>query len=113
MTHPGGIHGDRGAPGGESSLRQGAGTASPGSPDFETAAAAEQRRDREKGLARFEGFRTRVNIGGRGQPWGHQGAQALVFYMVFREFIGHFKYWENLKYTKIAENRNWHLGALS
>ena len=48
MAHPGGVHGDGGAPGGDSSLRQGADTASPGSPDLETAAAAVQRGDREK-----------------------------------------------------------------
>ena len=54
-AHPGGVHGDGEAPGGESSLRQGAGTASPGGPDLETAVAAEQRRDREKGLS-FRGF---------------------------------------------------------
>ena len=50
-THPGGVHGDGRAPGGASSLRQGAGTVSPGSPDLETAAAVEHRRDWEKGLA--------------------------------------------------------------
>ena len=49
MTHPGGIPGDGGAPGGDSSFRQGAGAASPGSPDLEMAAAAAvQRGDREK-----------------------------------------------------------------
>src|SRR3954467_4932027 len=54
-AHPGSVHGDGKALGGESSLRQGAGTASPGCPDLETM---------------------------HGDP----------------EFIGHFKYWENLKY---------------
>ena len=49
-AHPGGVHGDGWAPGGESSLRQGAGTASPGSPNLETAAAEVQRGDREKYL---------------------------------------------------------------
>ena len=49
-AHPGGIHGDGGAPGGDSSLWQGARTASPGSPDIETAEAAVQRGDREKDL---------------------------------------------------------------
>src|ERR1041384_3019070 len=39
-AHPGGVHGDEGAPGGGSSFRQGAGAASPGSPDLETAGAA-------------------------------------------------------------------------
>ena len=50
-AHPGGVHGDGEAPGGGSSLRQGAGIASSGSADLETVAAAEQRRDQEKGLA--------------------------------------------------------------
>src|SRR3954466_6715853 len=27
-----------------------------------------------------------------------EASDALIFYMIFREFIGHFKYWENLKY---------------
>src|ERR1044072_3140363 len=49
-AHPGGVHGGGGAPGGDSSLRQGAGTPSLGSPDLETAAAAVQRGDREKDL---------------------------------------------------------------
>ena len=47
-AHTGGVHGDGGTPGGGSSFRQGAGAASPGSPDPETAAAAVQRGDREK-----------------------------------------------------------------
>ena len=58
-AHPGGVHGDGEAPGGESSLRQGAGTGSPGSPDLETAAAAKQRGDREKGIC-SEGFQSEV-----------------------------------------------------
>ena len=40
-AHPGSVHVDGEAPRGESSLWQGAGTASSGSPDLETAAAAE------------------------------------------------------------------------
>ena len=60
-THPGGVHGYVGAPGGDSSLRQGAGTASPGSPDLETAAAAEQRGDWEKGFW-SQGFLITENI---------------------------------------------------
>ena len=48
-AHPGSVHGDGEAPGGESSLRQCVGTASPGSPDLEMAAAI-QRGDREKDL---------------------------------------------------------------
>ena len=46
-AHPGGVHGYGWSPGGGSSFRQGAGAASPGSPDLETAAAAVQRRVRE------------------------------------------------------------------
>ena len=41
-AHPGGVHGYGWSPGGGISFRQGAGAASPGSPDLETA-AAEQR----------------------------------------------------------------------
>ena len=49
MAHPGGVHGYGWSPEGGSSFRQGAGAASPGSPDLETAAAtAVQRRVREK-----------------------------------------------------------------
>ena len=40
-------HGDGGSPKGGSSFRQGAGAASPGSPDLETAMAAVQRGERE------------------------------------------------------------------
>ena len=54
-ANPGGVHGDGGDPGGESSLRQGAEIASPGSPDLETTAVAEQRRDWKKASAP-EGF---------------------------------------------------------
>ena len=43
-AHPEGVHGYGWSPGGGSSFRQGAGAASPGSPDLETAAAAVQRR---------------------------------------------------------------------
>src|SRR3954470_18514650 len=42
MAHPGGVHGDGWSPGGGSSFRQGAGAASLGSPDLETAVAAVQ-----------------------------------------------------------------------
>jgi len=69
-AHPGGVHGDGGAPGGDSSLRKGAGTTSPDSPDLETAAAAEQRGDWEK--AYF--FRVSCHgeyIGEGGHPGGH------------------------------------------
>src|SRR3954466_16065079 len=53
--HPGSVHGGGEAPGGRSSLRQGAGKRSADAPDFGSAAAAKQRRDREKGfcLPRF------------------------------------------------------------
>ena len=47
-AHPGGVHGYGWSPGGGSSFRQGAGAASPGSPDLEMAAAAVQRGVREK-----------------------------------------------------------------
>src|SRR4051812_21205487 len=49
-AHPGGVHGDGGSPRGGVSFRQGAGAASPGSPDLETATAAKQRGFREKGF---------------------------------------------------------------
>src|SRR3954471_19681465 len=54
-VHTGDVHGYGGSPGGGSFSRKGAGAASPGSPDLETVAAAEQRRDREKGV-RSRGF---------------------------------------------------------
>ena len=60
-AHPGSVHGDGEALGGESSLRQGTGTGSPGSPDLEMAATAEHRRDREKGFFP-EGFWSDGNI---------------------------------------------------
>ena len=49
-AHPGGVHGDGGAPGGGSSFRQSVGAASPGSPDLEMRATVIQRGDREKDL---------------------------------------------------------------
>src|SRR3954468_3784371 len=49
-AHPGGVHGYGWSPEGGSFFRQGAGAASPGSPDLETAAAAVQRGDRGKGI---------------------------------------------------------------
>ena len=54
-VHTGGVHGYGWSPGGVISFRQGAGAASPGSPDFETAVAAEQRGIREKGIC-LRGF---------------------------------------------------------
>src|SRR4051812_33137319 len=41
-AHPGGFYGDGWSPGGGSSFRQGAGAASTGSPDLETAAAVQR-----------------------------------------------------------------------
>ena len=41
-AHPGGVHGYGWSIGGGSSFRQGAGAASPGSPDLETAAAIQR-----------------------------------------------------------------------
>ena len=46
-AHPGGVHDYGWSPGGGSSFRQGAGAASPGSPDLETAATMIQRGVRE------------------------------------------------------------------
>ena len=57
-AHLGSVHGNGEALGDESTLRQGAGIGSPGSPDLGIAAAAEQRGDREKGFV-LEGFGTR------------------------------------------------------
>ena len=54
-AHTGGVHGYGWSPGGGFSFRHGAGAASLGSPDIETAAAAEQRGIREKGI-RIRGF---------------------------------------------------------
>ena len=47
-TQSGGVHGDGWSPEGSSSFRQGAGAASPGSLDLETAAPAIQRGVHEK-----------------------------------------------------------------
>ena len=60
-AHPGGVHGDGGSPAGGSSFRQGAGAASPGSPDHETAAVAVQRGDRKKNFG-IRGFLREGNI---------------------------------------------------
>ena len=54
-AHTGGVHGYGWSPGGGISFRQGAGAASPGSPDLETAAVAEQRGFHKKGFL-FRGF---------------------------------------------------------
>ena len=68
-VHPGSIHGGGEAPGGGSSLRQGAGKRSPGAPDLGSAAAAEQRRDSEKGFC-LRGFRVTKNIWAKGDSQG-------------------------------------------
>src|SRR3954464_10057001 len=70
-VHPGSSHGGREAPGGGSSLRQGAGKRSPSAPDLGSAAAAEQRRDREKGLCP----QRREYMGEGGSQGVHQGSR--------------------------------------
>ena len=60
-AHPGGDHADGEASGGESSLRQGAGTASPGDPEIGIAAAAEQWTKSCNG-ALLEGFQRKTDI---------------------------------------------------
>src|ERR1041385_4902458 len=50
MAHPGSVHGGGEAPGGRSSLRQGAGKGPDGAPDLRSTAAAEQRRVCEIGF---------------------------------------------------------------
>src|SRR3954462_7003318 len=123
-VNPGSIHGGGEAPGGDSSLRQGAGKRCSGAPDLGSATAAEQRRDREKGFP-VSGFCE------GGQPGGPAGVQAapwrgptlgragrapgalvgplwppsmipeasctLIFYWIFLEFLEHFLYGGNLK----------------
>src|SRR6187399_1479170 len=64
-THPGSVHGGGEASGGGSPLRQGAGKSSPDAPDLESAAAVEQRRDREKGFCP-RGFRDEWDIYAKG-----------------------------------------------
>ena len=54
-AHTRGVHGYGWSPGGGFSFRKGAGAGSSGSPDLETAAAAEQSGIREKGFL-FRGF---------------------------------------------------------
>ena len=57
MAHPGGSHGDGEASGGQSSLRQGAGIASPGDPEIGIATTVEQWTKSRNGVA-HEGFRS-------------------------------------------------------
>ena len=73
-AHPGSVHGDGEAPGGESSLWQGVETTSPGSPDLETAG----RRNRE-GIGKRV-LLSRVSdqgeyIGEGASQGGHQGSR--------------------------------------
>ena len=56
-AHPGGDHGDGEASGGQSSLRQGAGIASPGDPEIRISSAAEQWTKSRNGVG-HEGFRS-------------------------------------------------------
>src|SRR4051812_27425133 len=74
-VHSGSIHGGGEAPGGGSSLRQGAGKRSPGAPDLGSAVAEEQRRDREKGFPSW-GFCITENIWAKGAARGPPGFQA-------------------------------------
>ena len=60
-AHPGSAHGDGEAPGGDPSLRQGAGKGSSDAPDLGSATAAEQWRNRKKGLL-FQGFWNETDI---------------------------------------------------
>ena len=57
-THPGGDHGDGDASGGQSSLRQGAGTGSYGDPEIGIAVAVEQKSFSRGGVL-LEGFQSR------------------------------------------------------
>src|SRR4051812_43510335 len=75
MDHPGSIHGEGEAPGGQSSLRQGVGKRSIGGPDLGSAAEEEQGRDREKGSC-LPMFPITDNIYAKGgSPEGHQGSR--------------------------------------
>src|SRR3954463_3692749 len=68
-AHPGGVHGYGWSLGGGSSFRQGAGAASPGSPNLETVAAAVQRGVREKEID-IRDFHPRAKYRRRGAPGG-------------------------------------------
>src|ERR1041385_5224870 len=75
-VHPGSVHGGGEAPGGGSSLRQGAKKRSSGAPDLGSTAAAEKRRDGEKGFP-SRGFHvTEIYMDEGGQPGGPPGFQA-------------------------------------
>src|ERR1041385_6355326 len=79
MVHSGSIHGGGEASGGDSSLRQGAGKRSSGAPDLGSAAAAEQRRDREKGF-RPRGFLVTGNKYAKGgsKKWARGSRRPLA-----------------------------------
>ena len=64
--HPGSAHGDGEAAGGQSSLRQGAGTRSSGCPDLGIATAAEKRKISRKGFYPRGFSDLGLNIGQRG-----------------------------------------------
>src|SRR3954470_1608792 len=78
-AHPGVVHGYGWSPGGGSSFRQGAGAASPGSPDLETAAAIQ--RGVHESQIYIGGFHPRAKYrrrGHRGDPPGSQEASWRV-----------------------------------
>src|ERR1041384_4874784 len=86
-VHPESIHGGGEAPGGDSSLRQGAGKRSSGAPDLGSAAAAEQRRDREKGFP-LRGFHVTRIIWAKGAARGPGGPLARPQHTALREGSG-------------------------
>src|SRR4051812_5678937 len=74
-VHQGSIHGGGEAPGGGSSLRQGAGKGYPGAPYLGSAAAAEHRRGRENGFLPRK-FHVTGNIWAKGAVRGPGGPLA-------------------------------------
>src|SRR4051812_48565774 len=119
-AHTGGVHGYGWSPGGGFSFRQGAGAASPGSPDLET---AEQRGSHEKGIRirvstprckyrqrgvsrgptrKPGGLLARPRVGPRQGPSRSlvvaplpplvipEGSLTLIFNIIFLELFGHF-----------------------
>ena len=76
-AHTGGVHGYGWSPGGGISFRQGAGAASPGSPDLETAAAVVERGVREKQID-VRGFHPEGQILAKGgTERGHRAARRV------------------------------------
>src|ERR1041385_9254923 len=125
--HPGSIHGEEETPGGQSSLRQGAGKRSSAAPDLGSAPAAEQMRVRGIGFL-FWSFPMTGDIEAKGAARGGPGAPGaplarpgvgprqvaawpplgpsrafleasvmLIFYLNFPEFFWHFLYGGKLK----------------